>query len=150
MAQRRTARAAQSYANHRRFHPLYHYVALPLLLGNVGVAAWHAARHPSGASAWTLVVAIALATGLVVSRAQTLTVQNRVVRLEQWLRLGALLPADLKGRVGELSLGQLVGLRFASDAELPDLVRRCLAGELRTADQVKREVKDWQPDLVRA
>ena len=144
------APAPQVYATHRRFSPLYHYFALPVLLANVGWTVWGLVFHRSLANVWHVVVAVALAVGLVMSRAQALIVQNRVIRLEQWLRLGALLPPDLKSRVSELSLGQLVGLRFASDAELPDLVRRCLAGELRTADQVKREVRDWQPDYVRA
>ena len=144
------ARAPQRYGNHRRFSPLYHYFALPILVGNFGVALWGLAFHPTLANLWRAVVAAAFATGIVMARAQALIVQNRVIRLEQWLRLGSLLPSDLKVRISELSLGQLIGLRFASDAELPDLVRRCLAGELRTADQVKREVKEWQPDYVRA
>ena len=66
------------------------------------------------------------------------------------LRLAAVLPPELCSRIPELRLRHLVGLRFAGDAELPALVQRCLAGELRTADQVKREIREWRADFVRA
>jgi hypothetical protein len=77
-------------------------------------------------------------------------VQDRLIGLEMRLRLAAVLPPELRQRIPELRLRHLVGLRFASDAELPDLVARCLAGELRTAEQVKREIRDWRGDFVRA
>jgi hypothetical protein len=66
------------------------------------------------------------------------------------MRLAQLLPEDLRGRIGELRPGQLVGLRFASDGEVADLVRRVLGGELQTNDQIKRAIKDWRADHVRA
>jgi hypothetical protein len=140
----------QTYANHRRWYLLYHFVAQPILIANLVVAVRRAVVMPTHPNWWGVVVAVGLEALAVASRTMALTVQNRVVRLEQWIRLGAVLPPDLKPRISELRLGQLLGLRFASDAELPDLVRRCLAGELRGADQVKREVKSWQPDHLRA
>ena len=140
----------QNYANHRRFFSLYHYVALPILLVNVMVALVALVRHPSLASAWTAVVAAALAIGLVASRTSALIVQNRVIGLEMRLRLATILPVELCQRIPELQLKQLVGLRFAGDAELTALVERCLRGELLTADAVKREVRQWRPDFVRA
>ena len=140
----------QTYANHRRWYLLYHFVAQPILVANLVVAVRRAIVMPTHPNWWAVVVAVGLEALAVASRTMALTVQNRVVRLEQWIRLGAVLPPDLKPRISELRLGQLLGLRFASDAELPDLVRRCLAGELRGADQVKREVKSWQPDHLRA
>jgi len=140
----------QTYANHRRWFVLYHFVAQPILIANLVVAVRRAVVMPTHANWWGVVVAAGLEALAVAARMMALTVQNRVVRLEQWMRLGAVLPPDLKARIPELRLGQLLGLRFASDAELPDLVRRCLAGELRRADQVKREVKSWQPDYLRA
>lgn len=143
-------RPAQTYANHRRIFPLYHLFALPLLLANVVVETVRALRAPSVDGAWAVVVAIALVAGLVAARASTLIVQNRVVGLETRLRLAAVLPAELRARIPELRLRQLIGLRFAGDAELPRLVERCLAGELRTADQVKREVREWRADWQRA
>jgi Family of unknown function (DUF6526) len=140
----------QSYANHRRFFSLYHYVALPILLVNVGVTLVVALRRPSLWTGWLFVVAIALAVGLVASRTSALIVQNRVIGLEMRLRLATILPVELCQRIPELHLKQLIGLRYAGDAELPGLVERCLRGELLTADAVKREVRQWRPDFVRA
>ncbi|MEO6527691.1 MAG: DUF6526 family protein [Gemmatimonadaceae bacterium] len=140
----------QSYANHRRFFSLYHYVALPILLVNVFVTLVVAVRQPSLWTVWLFVVAIALAVGLVASRTSAIIVQNRVIGLEMRLRLATILPVALCQRIPELHLKQLVGLRYAGDAELPALVERCLRGELLTADAVKRAVQQWRPDFVRA
>jgi hypothetical protein len=141
---------AQSYATHRRWFPLHHFVVIPLLALNLGIAVRRVMHTPTYGNWWTVVMAIVFLLIANNARVMALTVQNRVIRLEQWMRLGALLPADLKPRIPELRLGQLVGLRFASDAEVPDLMRRCLAGELTESDQVKREIRDWQPDFLRA
>jgi hypothetical protein len=146
----RASGPTQTYANHRRLFPLFHYVALPILLANVAVAVAHAIRRPSAWNAWVVVVALALVAGLVASRASTLHVQNRLIALEMRLRLAATLPPELRARIPELRLRQLIGLRFAGDAELPGLVERCLRGELPTTDAVKREIRDWRPDFVRA
>jgi hypothetical protein len=144
------ARAPQSYATHRRRFPLFHFVALPILLANVAVAVGHAIRRPTLWNAWLVVLALGLVAGLVASRASTLHVQNRVIALEMRLRLAATLPPELRARIPELRLKHLIGLRFAGDSELPGLVERCLRGELATADAVKREIRDWRPDLARA
>jgi hypothetical protein len=141
---------AQTYANHRRYFPLFHYVALPILVANVVVALAHAWRRPSFWNAWLVVVSAGLVAGIVASRASTLLVQNRLIGLEMRLRLAAVLPPELRARISELRLRQLVGLRFAGDEELPALVERCLQGELATADAVKREIRHWRPDYVRA
>lgn len=141
---------AQSYATHRRWFPMHHFLVMPLLGANLAIAVRRALHTPTYGNWWTVVMALVFMFVANNSRVMALTVQNRVIRLEQWMRLGALLPPDLKPRIPELRLGQLVGLRFASDAEVPALMRRCLAGELTKADEVKREVKDWQPDFLRA
>ena len=78
------------------------------------------------------------------------TVQDRVVRLEMRLRLQQCLPADLRSRIDDLTVRQLVALRFASDAELADLVREVLAGKLATTKEIKLRVKNWQGDFLRA
>jgi hypothetical protein len=140
----------QSYKNHRRYFPLFHYVALPILLANVVVAVMHAVQRPSAWNAWIVVVSLALVSGLVSCRASTLYVQNRVIGLEMRLRLAATLPPELRVRIPDLRLRQLIGLRFAGDVELPSLVERCLRGELATADAVKREIREWRSDYVRA
>ncbi len=139
----------QSYANHRRFMPLYHFFAIPLLVINIFVAAYIFYRTQTWLSGWNLVVAIAIPAGLGALRLSALTVQNRLIRLEMMLRLRTVLPPEMQARASELRLGQLVGLRFASDTELPGLVQRCLSGELKGSGQIKREVKDWQPDTLR-
>lgn len=145
-----TAPPAQNYASHRRFLPLYHYFALPVLVINVLVAIYTFIRAPGWSTGWAVVVATALAAGLLAARISILIVQNRIIRLELMMRLAHLLPADTRSRMSELKLGQMIGLRFASDAELPGLVQRCLSGDLKSAEQIKREIKDWQPDYVRA
>jgi hypothetical protein len=141
---------AQSYANHRRVFPLYHLFALPILLTHVIVTTVVSVRHPSLWNLWLVVVALGLVGGMVANRASTLIVQNRVIGLEMRLRLATVLPVELCQRIPELHLRQLVGLRYASDNELVGLVERCLRGELATADAVKREVRHWRPDYVRA
>jgi hypothetical protein len=140
----------QSYANHRRFFPLFHFFALPIVALNVFVLFVQLLRRPALSDAWPLVFAIGVAAGFLACRASILTVQDRLIGLEMRLRLAAVLPPELSRRIPELRLRHLVGLRFAGDAELPALVRRCLAGELRTAEQVKREIREWRADFVRA
>ena len=140
----------QSYANHRRVFPLYHLFALPVLLAHVGVTLVGAVRQPSAWTLWMVVVALGLVAATVANRASTIIVQNRVIGLEMRLRLATVLPVELCQRIPELHLKQLVGLRYAGDAELPGLVERCLRGELPTADAVKRAVQHWRPDYVRA
>ncbi|HEU4721018.1 MAG TPA: DUF6526 family protein [Gemmatimonadaceae bacterium] len=140
----------QSYANHRRVFPLYHLFALPVLLAHVVVTLVGAVREPTAWTLWMVVVALGIAAAAVANRASTLIVQNRVIGLEMRLRLATVLPVELCQRIPELDLKQLVGLRYAGDAELPGLVERCLRGELPTADAVKRAVRQWRPDYVRA
>jgi hypothetical protein len=140
----------QSYSNHKRVFPLYHLFALPVLLAHVVVTVVGAVREPSAWTVWMVVVALGLAAAAVANRASTLIVQNRVIGLEMRLRLATVLPVELCPRIPELDIKQLVGLRYAGDAELASLVERCLRGELVTADAVKRAVRQWRPDYVRA
>lgn len=144
------ARPAQTYATHRRLFPLFHYVALPILLANIAVAVGHAIRRPTMWNAWLVVLSLGLFAGLIASRASALHVQNRVIALEMRLRLAGTLAPEFRARIPELRLSQLIGLRFAGDGELPGLVERCLRGELATADAIKREIRDWRPDVARA
>ena len=141
---------SQSYANHRRYFPLFHYVALPVVVVNILVVLAELLRYPSLRQTWVFIFAVGVAAGFLACRASILTVQDRLIGLEMRLRLAAVLPPELRVRIPELRIRHLVALRFAGDAELPALVQRCLDGELRTADQVKREIRDWRPDFVRA
>lgn len=140
----------QSYANHRRFFPIFHYFAIPILLVNVVVSVIHAIRQPSAFTAWLVVLSLGLVAGILSGRASALIVQNRLIALEMRLRLATSLAPDLRSRIPELHLRHLIGLRFAGDAELPGLVERCLRGELTTTDAVKRAVQDWRVDTIRA
>src|SRR5262245_21813170 len=125
--------ASQSYKNHVRFLAPFHFFVAPVLMINALVSVWRLYRVPSAGSVWQLLVAVALAMGAFLARTMVLTVQDRLIRLEMRLRLRELLPTDLQARIHELTREQCVGLRFASDAELPGLVRRVLAGELKTS-----------------
>jgi hypothetical protein len=144
------AESEQTFKKHARWRPLFHFFVMPFLGGNVFVAGWDLIRVPGLASAWGLVLAIGLLALGLVSRTQALTVQDRVIRLEMRLKLRGLLPPDLQPRISELTPRQLVALRFASDAELPDLVREVLAGKLATSKEIKMRVRSWQSDWLRA
>ena len=139
---------AQTYANHRRFVPLYHYVASTLLLVNLVYAVWAAVRELSIERVVAVLTAVALVLVFWYTRAFALGVQDRAIRLEERLRLARLLPADLRTRLDEFSMDQLIGLRFASDTELPDLARRALAESL-DRETIKRAVRDWKADYQR-
>ena len=142
----------QSFANHRRFFPLYHYFAFPILVVNMVMTIVYAYRHPGSMkwNVWQIIVSVALAVAVLALRTSTLIVQNRLIRLEQTIRLSLSLPDRLRPRIPELTVGQLIGLRFASEQELPSLVERCLSGDLKGAEAVKRAIATWQPDFLRA
>jgi Family of unknown function (DUF6526) len=140
----------QNYKNHARLWPPFHFVVVPILLANFIVAVVGAFRAPGLSSAWVAVVALALLMLSFVARVMALAVQDRVIRLEMRLRCREVLPADLCARTSALTRQQLVGLRFASDAELPALIRDVLDGKLTTQKEIKMRIQDWQGDHLRA
>ena len=142
-------KSGQTYATHIRWLPPFHFFALPVLLGNFLWTLWIAATSPSRGSVWACLVALAILMTIFFARVMALSAQDRIIRLEQQLRMRDVLPADLKGHIGELTREQFVGLRFASDAELPDLMRRVLSGELKSTTEIKKAVKAWQGDYLR-
>jgi hypothetical protein len=142
-------RQPQNFANHRRIVPLYHFATFGILALNLIWRLVALVRWTSWTAALDLLVALALLGLFFFTRIFALTVQDRVIRLEMRLRLEEILPADLKGRIGELGPGQLVALRFASDAEMADLVREVLTNNIRNRDDIKRRIKDWTPDYLR-
>ncbi len=141
--------ATQTYATHRRWVPYFHFFTLPILGINVLVQAYFLYRHFSPWGVWNLLVAGALAALVVAIRSMATTAQDRIIRLEETLRLQRCLPADMRGRIGELTTGQLVGLRFCSDEELPELTRAVYGGELKGREDIKRRIKNWRPDTLR-
>ena len=148
-------RHPQNYANHTRFDPLFHFFLGPVFFLGLILALIHFFAHLTHSSfrenfhAFLLIVlAFALLTLTFKTRLYALKVQDRVIRLEERLRLMQLLPEPLRARIAELSEDQLVGLRFASDAELPKLAERALNEKL-SRKQIKQAVQNWRPDYWR-
>ena len=140
----------QNFKNHVRIVPLFHQVTLPIFLLNLIWSVVRLVRHPGVESVVSLLLAVAFVLGFLYARMFALTVQDRVIRLEMRLRLQQLLPPDLRARIGEFAVGQLVALRFASDAELPELARKVLDENLKDRKAIKKMIRDWQPDYLRA
>jgi hypothetical protein len=140
----------QSAGNHTRWYPLYHFVASPIAALNVYVAARHAWHEGGRFAWWNVVLAIGILALVFSARVMALAVQDRLIRLEMRLRLGELLPATMRADINRLTVRQMVALRFAGDAELPELVQRVLKGELAGSKAIKAAIKDWQADWQRA
>jgi predicted lysophospholipase L1 biosynthesis ABC-type transport system permease subunit len=138
----------QSYANHTRRDPPFHFVLLPLALAAMVLSIIALVHRPSLRSTLWVVLAIALAVAATRARIYAIKVQDRIIRLEERLRLAMLLPEAARPRIGELTESQLVALRFASDAELPALAMRAL-NEGLTNKQIKSSIQSWRPDYFR-
>ena len=145
----------QTYANHRRFDPPFHFFIGPVFILGVVLSLVHFFYHFSESSfrenfhAFLLVLlAVAFLTLALKTRLYALRVQDRVIRLEERLRLTQLLSEPLRSRIPELTVDQLIGLRFASDAEVPKLVERALNEKLNRS-QIKKAIRNWRPDYWR-
>ena len=144
------AQPNQSYKNHTRYLPPFHFFVLPVLFINLLNTVRHLWLTPSRSTGWSVVVAAALLMLGFLSRVMALSVQDRVIRVEMRQRLRETLPAAMCARINELTPRQLVALRFASDTELSDLVRDVFEGKLSTSKEIKLRVKNWQGDWLRA
>jgi hypothetical protein len=140
----------QNYANHRHLVPLFHF--------GVGITfsayfVWAVSRLRSGLTTDT-VMPFVLAVGLIflffALRGMVMRVQDRLIRLEMQLRLQQILPPDLRTRFNELSIDHLVALRFAGDDEIVDLMREVLGGKLASRNEIKKKIRNWQGDYLRA
>ena len=140
----------QTFENHARILPAYHYVAFPLFAVNFFYALYQAVVNFSWEHLLSLGVAIALVLLFFLARIMSLAVQDRVIRLEEQMRMRELLPADLKTRISEFSVKQLVALRFANDAELPALARKVLDDKIADQKTIKKLVQNWRADHQRA
>ena len=138
----------QSLANHTRFDPLFHAIVVPVFGLSVIAATIHFLWRPSAHSAAFFVLSVAALIAIFKVRLYPLKVQDRVIRLEERMRLSMLLPEPLRARIPELTESQLIALRFASDAELPDLAGRALNEKLSQAD-IKKAIRVWRPDYWR-
>jgi hypothetical protein len=143
------AQKPQNFENHARAVPLFGIGLLVLLVNLVGRL--YDLRHGiSFRSVMDVLVGALLIALFGFVRRSTVTVQDRLIRLEVRLRLAGLLPSDLQPRIPEFTLDQLISLRFASDAELPALARKVLDEKLVDRKAIKRLIKDWQADYLRA
>jgi len=141
----------QSLQNHTRIVPIFHFFAIPVILINF---VWSLVRLRTLEFTFAGVFGVIFAAALVIlvfeARLFALAVQDRVIRLEERLRYKHVLPADLQARAGELTINQIVALRFACDAELPDLMRKVLDEKLAARKPIKQLIKTWRPDYQRA
>ncbi len=135
----------QNLKNHTMFDPPFHFFLAPVGLILLILTIIEAVKNPSWMTGIHVLVILWLFLLVFKTRLYALKVQDRVIRLEERLRLAQVLPAALQPRISELSVDQLIGLRFASDAELPALVEKTLGGNLNRK-QIKEAVKNWRPD----
>ncbi|MEO8869348.1 MAG: DUF6526 family protein [Granulicella sp.] len=140
--------ATQSYKNHTRYDPLLHYFLVPMLLLNFifsfVIFRHHFQAHPH-ITFWWVILSFVLLLIPVSGRRSALKAQDRVIRLEERMRLALLLPAADHSLIPSLTTSQLIALRFASDGELPALAKRALAENL-TSRQIKQAIVIWRPD----
>ena len=152
----------QNFSNHGKLVPAFHFFVIPMLVANVIwtiVSAFRIFAHPTASTAISLSVLAYVALSILVSiallmmaflaRTFALGVQDRIIRLEEKIRYERLLPDDLKPRIGEFTINQLVALRFAGDAELPALARKVLDAKISERKAIKQMVQNWRPDYQR-
>lgn len=143
--------AEQNFANHVRWVPGYHFFVMPVTALNFGWSIYRLKVASFSLDAFVgVLVAAALVALTLYARLFALAVQNRVIRLEERMRLERLLPEDLKQRIQEFRCHQLIAMRFASDAELPALARKVLTDNIQEGKTIKRMVQNWRADYLRA
>src|SRR5271169_6914326 len=139
------AASPQNFSNHTRYDPPFHFFVLPVFAITLIASVVHLVRRPGLHSAWFVVVMLAALAAIFKIRLYALKVQDRVIRLEERLRLASLLDPALRTRIPEFTESQLIALRFASDAELSALATRTLSEELAAPD-IKKSIQQWRPD----
>ena len=135
----------QNLKNHARFDPPFHFVLASVLIANLIVSIVYVVRHPCFYSAWYVVMSVAAFVAAFRMRTYPLKVQDRVIRLEERLRLQALAPAEWHSQIYRLTEDQLIGLRFAADDEVVELAKQALEHNLNRK-QIKERIKDWRAD----
>ncbi len=143
--------ADQNFKNHKKFVPAFHFLVLPVLVINFGTQVyWWIKLGFIPLHFFTVLLAAALFLGILYGRLFALSVQDRLIRLEEQLRYERQLPEELRWRADELTISQFVSLRFASDDELPLLLRKVLDEKLTERKAIKQLIKNWKPDNLRA
>jgi len=141
----------QNLKNHARFVPLYHFFALPVLFINFGMRVYFWIKLGFvPLQFFPVLLAAALFLGVLYARLFALAVQDRLIRLEERVRYERVLPEELRWRADELTVNQFVSLRFASDDELPALMRKVLDEKVTSRKAIKQLIKNWRPDYLRA
>ena len=141
----------QNLKNHARFHPPFHFFVLPMLLLNfifsiyATIHSWPRYEHTH---LWWIAMSVVFFVMAGIGRGAALRAQDRIIRLEERLRLQALLPAEDRAHIHELTIKQLIALRFASDAEIPALVRKTLTQNLEPK-AIKQSIVNWRADTYR-
>ncbi len=138
----------QDFKHHARFDPLFHFFLASIVIANLICAIVLVIRHPHWHAAWWLVLSVAALVATFKLRLYSLKVQDRVIRLEERLRLQALAPAEWRTQIYRLSEDQLIGLRFASDEEVVELAKQALENNLNRK-QIKERIKSWRADFWR-
>ena len=139
----------QTYANHIRLHPPFHYFLAPGALVLLVLTVINAVRHYSRLDAWILLLmAVLFFAALFLVRLYPLKAQDRIIRLEERLRLEKVLSAGFVRRIPELTEAQLIALRFASDSELPALAEKVLGTKMSAGD-IKKNIVTWRADTFR-
>lgn len=138
----------QTFANHTKWDPPIHFFVFPVFIITFFWTIWGLIQNFSFTCAWMVVVAIAAVVWVFKTRTYALKVQDRVIRLEERMRLERLLPESSRAKIPMLREGQLIALRFASDAEIPALVEKTLAGNLK-GGEIKKAIVNWRPDYFR-
>lgn len=139
------SKSPQNLKNHAKLDPLFHFVLAWIVLINLIVAITFVVHRRDFYAAWFLVLSIAAVGALFRLRQYPLKVQDRVIRLEERLRLQALVPADWHAQIYRLTEDQLIGLRFASDDEVVELAKQALEHNLNRK-QIKQRIQSWRPD----
>jgi hypothetical protein len=138
----------QSFSNHTKWDPLFHFILIPIAVINLLVVIVHLYRSPSLLTAWILVLAMGAVLTLFKMRLYSLKVQNRLICLEEKVRMRTVLPQSHHAHIDQLTPTQFVGLRFAADEELAALVERAAKEKLSRAD-IKKAIVKWRADEYR-
>lgn len=142
----------QSYSDHIRYYIPHHFIFYPVMGILSGLCFYMAWQDVALRMIYLLLAAFAVVIAwlsFMLRQHYALGNQNRIVRLEMRLRYYQLTNTRLEQYEDKLSFGQIAALRFASDEELPALLQRALSEDL-SSDAIKRSIRDWQADHMRA
>lgn len=139
----------QNFANHTRWHPLFHFFVLPVMLINFVWAIVDFVKAPSANSGWWIVVSVALVMLTFFARTYALQVQDRIIRLEERVRYREILSPAVIQKAAGLTASQMIALRFAGDDELEALIGQTLAGQFEKRKDIKQAIKNWRADTFR-